>query len=408
MPAKPFSRPPKYSLHKASGQAVVRLNSRDIYLGKHGSPESHERYAQILAQWTRQQRIEESQKPLGKVAPNLSIAELILRYRSFAENYYVTPDGKPGKEFVEMQMALRPLRKLYGSLPVANFGPKALGLVRQAMIDAGLSRGVVNMRTSRIKRFIKWGVSEELVPPEVLHGVSSVQGLMYGRTTAKEAPRVKPVADEVVEATLPHLSPQVAAMVQLQRLTGMRPSEVVSMTKAELDFTGDVWFYRPEKHKNAWRGETRSIPLGPRAQEILQPFLDRPHTAPLFSPIEAELNRSQARRASRKSKVQPSQAKRQPKRNPKRAKRPAYDRDSYRRAVTYAVQKANRLRAKSDQPPLPNWFPLQLRHSRATEIRRQFGIEAAQVSLGHSRADVTQVYAERNERLASEIAAKIG
>lgn len=28
--------------------------------------------------------------------------------------------------------------------------------------------------------------------------------------------------------------------------------------------------------------------------------------------------------------------------------------------------------------------------------------------LGHSRADVTQVYAERNEQLASAVAAKFG
>jgi hypothetical protein len=30
------------------------------------------------------------------------------------------------------------------------------------------------------------------------------------------------------------------------------------------------------------------------------------------------------------------------------------------------------------------------------------------VLLGHSRADVTQVYAERNEALAATVAAKIG
>jgi hypothetical protein len=35
-------------------------------------------------------------------------------------------------------------------------------------------------------------------------------------------------------------------------------------------------------------------------------------------------------------------------------------------------------------------------------------LEAAQVLLGHSKADVTQVYAERNEALAADIAVKIG
>jgi site-specific recombinase XerD len=54
------------------------------------------------------------------------------------------------------------------------------------------------------------------------------------------------------------------------------------------------------------------------------------------------------------------------------------------------------------------WHPNQLRHSFATRVRKQHGLEAAQVLLGHSRADVTQVYAERNEELAAKVAAKIG
>lgn len=399
---------PRYALHKASGQAVVRLRGRDIYLGKHDSPESHEKYARLLADWTRQLHQAEARAPAGTPPPNLSIAELILRYRSFAASYYVTPEGTPGKEFVEMQHALKPLRQLYGSLPVADFGPKALGLVRQEMINSGLSRGVINRRINRIKRLIRWGVSEELVPANVLHAVSSLPGLKFGRTTAKEAPRVKPVADEVVEATLPFLSPQVAAMVRLQRLTGMRPGEVVTMRPEEIDTSASVWLYQPEKHKNAWRGDQRTIPLGPKAQEILRPFLDRPPSAFLFSPIEAEQHRNRARRATRRTKVQPSQARRQPKARPKKAKRARYDRDSYRRAITYAIKRANRERAQARLAPLPDWFPLQLRHSRATEIRKQFGIEGAQVALGHARADVTQVYAERNDRLAAEIAAQSG
>jgi hypothetical protein len=54
------------------------------------------------------------------------------------------------------------------------------------------------------------------------------------------------------------------------------------------------------------------------------------------------------------------------------------------------------------------WHPNQLRHSFATRVRKHHGLEAAQVLLGHSRADVTQVYAERNDELAAKVAAKIG
>ncbi len=54
------------------------------------------------------------------------------------------------------------------------------------------------------------------------------------------------------------------------------------------------------------------------------------------------------------------------------------------------------------------WHPNQLRHLFATVVRKEHGLEAAQVLLGHARADVTQVYAERNEELASEVAELIG
>ena len=57
---------------------------------------------------------------------------------------------------------------------------------------------------------------------------------------------------------------------------------------------------------------------------------------------------------------------------------------------------------------LPHWHANQLRHSKATEIRQQFGLEAAQVILGHAKADITQVYAERDTRLAVEVSMKIG
>jgi integrase len=54
------------------------------------------------------------------------------------------------------------------------------------------------------------------------------------------------------------------------------------------------------------------------------------------------------------------------------------------------------------------WSPNQLRHTAATEIRREFGLEAAQVILGHSQANVTQVYAERDLGKGQAVARAIG
>jgi site-specific recombinase XerC len=54
------------------------------------------------------------------------------------------------------------------------------------------------------------------------------------------------------------------------------------------------------------------------------------------------------------------------------------------------------------------WHPNQIRHTVGTEVRSKHGLEAAQVFLGHSRADVTQTYAERDLAKAADVARKIG
>jgi integrase len=57
---------------------------------------------------------------------------------------------------------------------------------------------------------------------------------------------------------------------------------------------------------------------------------------------------------------------------------------------------------------VPVWLPNQLRHTAGTEVRREFGVEAAQVILGHSHLNVTEVYAERDLKKAAEIMRQIG
>jgi len=406
---RPTGKVPSYCRHRHSGQAVVRIDRVDHYLGRYGSPESYQAYQRAIAEWRarRAEGVAAAPTTRGPAQPDLTIAQLVYRYRSFARTYYVK-DGKRTKEYVAMKYALRPLRRLYGPTPAWEFGPLALKAVRQAMIAADLSRGVINNRVNRIKRFFKWAASEELIPASVYQAVQALPTLRFGRTEARETEPVKPVADAWVDAVLPGLSPPVAAMVRLQRLTGMRPCEVVLMRACDIDMTDAVWIYEPYEHKNRWRGHRRLIPLGPRAQEIIEPFLTLKTDVFLFSPREAEAWRNVQRRQQRASPLTPSQARRKPKARPQRAKRDHYDTDSYRRAVTYGIAKANRERQRRELPLIPAWYPLQLRHSRATEVRKGFGLEAAQVALGHAHAAVTEMYAERNLALAAEIAQKTG
>src|SRR5581483_2095340 len=118
----------------------------------------------------------------------------------------------------------------------------------------------------------------------------------------------------------------------------------------------------------------------------------------LFSP-RAYVEALRRRRAEqRKTKRTPSELRRQRKAQPKRKPAERYNRRSYRVAIVRACQKAG----------VPEWSPLQLRHTAATAIRARYGVEAAKVILGHTKVETTQIYAERDLGRAQEIMAAIG
>src|SRR4051794_26617315 len=94
---------PSYSLHKPSGQARVRHLGRDYYLGTYGSRESHEAYARLIAEFSR----DTPAPPTPSSGP--TVADLILRFWSHAQNYYRRPDGSPTGEHLNIRCALKPL-----------------------------------------------------------------------------------------------------------------------------------------------------------------------------------------------------------------------------------------------------------------------------------------------------------
>lgn len=314
-----------------------------------------------------------------------------------------------------MVEAVRPLRELFGATLVADFGPKSLLLVRQAFVDRGFVRRSINRHIGRIRRVFAWAVAEELIPAAVSHALTTVKGLRYGRTTAPESKPTETVAQADIEAVLPRVSPQVAAMIQVQLHAAMRPAEVTIMRRVDIDMSNpELWIYRPHSHKSEWLERPREIYLGPQCQAILRPFLERPSEAYLFSPAEAEAQRNELRAErrdpNRKTKIYPCELRQREKRKQAAAQRTSklpkgehYTVDTYRRAVEYGIA-----RAREDGLELRDWCPRQLRHTMATLVRDELGLEAAQVICGHARCDVTQVYAARNRRLGLEVARKLG
>jgi integrase len=399
---RPKKLTPSYLPHTASGRGravwtdFAGIRRQRLLPGLHNSDESRTAFAQL--------QLELATSPGAMALPKgprrLSVSEVLLTYLQFAQTYYVDATGHTTAEFTCMKAAIKPVSELYSTLAADQFGPVALRAVRQRMIDGGLCRSQVNHRIDRVKRVFRWAASEELVPVSTYEALRTLAGLRRGRCGVREADPVRPVPDELVVATLPFLPPHVRAMVSLMWHTGMRPSEVCGMTLAQIDHTGPTWTYRPRHHKTLYAGKFRSVQLGPKSRSILIDFLQGRSLAPdelLFSPRRQREERFAELRMNRVSKVQPSQASR---RAAKPVKLPGerYVPTAICRAVALACKKAG----------VAHWFPYQLRHAFGTRVRKEAGLEGAQVLLGHSHAAITEIYAERDEALAANIAAKLG
>lgn len=442
-----YTAPPAY--RERDGQGVVTLTDaghkrrRDYYLGEYGTPESRERYYRLIAAWESAGRHWPPawfDRPGVEATSDLRINEVIAEYWEWAREYYRPQHAKT------VACALRLLRQFYGQSRAVDFGPKRLRLLREEMIrgDAhgdpprnAWARKFINSQVQRIRHMFKWAAARELVPVTIHQALCTLEPLKRGRTVAREGRKVTPVPEHLIEGTLPHLSRPVRALVELQRLTGARPGELLGLRRCDLiiDTNSGVWSYQPEEHKTAYCERDRIIYFGPQAQAILGPFLlNRKETEFLFSPAEAEADRREALHEARKTPLscgnRPGTNRRD---NPLRKPGDRYTTVSYYRAIDYACKRAfpppaplarregettaewrRRLTEHQKQQVRQwyrehRWHPHQLRHNAATELRQKFGLEAAQLTLGHASAQITDaIYAERDQAKVMEIMRRIG
>lgn len=323
-------------------------------LGKCGSVESRERYACLVAEHASGTSV--AAAPPER--PDLTVAEIVLAYLRHAETYY-RKNGAVTAEFACLKSAMRPLIALYADLPASQFGPLALKAVRQRMIDAdGWSRRYINMSIGRIRRAFRWCVENELVEPAVLQRLEAVAPLMAGRSLTREHVPRSPVPEEAIERVKAVLPPRTADVMDLLLLTGARPGELMGLTAGMIDRSQDVWLAVLGDHKTAHRGKRRVLVFGPQAQAILTKYLPEDPNTRVFPVNRATVS------------------------------------DAIKRACL--------------KLGLPVFTAHWLRHNAASRIRREFSLDAAQVMLGHSQADVTQLYAALNLDKAVEVARKSG
>jgi hypothetical protein len=105
-------RKPAYTHHKGTNQARVRINGKDHYLGEYGSPESRERYDDLIAEWF---------TTCGDTARyTLTIDDLCLQFMEHAEAYYRHKDDTPTGETTNLRHALSFLVRVHGRTSTAR------------------------------------------------------------------------------------------------------------------------------------------------------------------------------------------------------------------------------------------------------------------------------------------------
>jgi len=395
------------------------------------------------AQWLAELELEpESLDPRSR-PETLCVADLCEQYLRYAERTFVK-DGDITSHVHRVKTALQrwielPLRSdddrrrtpsaedtgvvAIGDLPAGDVRPPDLARYRDALVSWGgriRSRATINDYVGVVRAMYRWAVERGMANASVWHGLQAVESLKWGRSKAKESKRVTAVGRETVEQTLPHLSLTLRAMVEVLWHTPMRVEEAVTMRVDELDTGGDVWLYRPTswktQHKDADRKE-RTIPIGPKAQEVLRPLLERAGDGFVFRPSDGAGAEQQHHGE-------------------------CYTTASVRRAIHRAcdaawplparlaprqVQASGRKRFRKETPQAwrhrlsdhewgevevwrrqHRWNPNQLRHAKLTRLERQYGLDTARKIAGHGHSTTTLTYVDPDLQLAIASAREAG
>lgn len=366
------------------GQWAVKFNGKRVQLGPDKLRATAKYHALLRQHLGGASEANPRTNPLDALAArgrDLTVLDVLLGYRESLRESMSKSHVWRIDRAVELTVAE------CGDALARDFGPRLLLAARGRMLAAGYCRRTINQMVACVVTAWGWAVVRELVDRGSAHALREVPGLAHGE--ARDTDPILPVSSEDVEATLPHLGPVVRAMVEVHRLTGMRPAEVCCMSAARISTSsrerlcvgpnhtlaavaaGDVtvWLYCPLHHKGAHRGLPRVVPLGPRVQAVLAPFLERRRAhATLFSPRENVVLSGLGRILDGKYKS--------------REPGELYAVSTYGHAVKAACVRAG----------VAPWTPNQLRHALATRLANEAGMETARTALGHTSQQMTLHY----------------
>ena len=384
-------RPPKLCRKTSNDTGYVYVNGRQVYMGKWGAV-AEENYRRFLSDWAARSLPEKQRRDNSFLA-----SDLFARYLEYISSISVySVSDRQRATFV-----IGVISELYPGIAVDDFGPPQLEFVRDHILNAGFtkkgvrreySRQYLNKLTNAIRSIFKWGVSKALVKRETHETLTYVEPLRYRRCSAPESVQRNDARDQDIDAVLPYMLPVYRTMIQLLRLTGMRPSELCRLRKVDIDRSrpDGIWLYTPSEHKTKARGKQRVVPFGAKAQLLLGNWLDKKKdTEFVFSPLDARQEQWELQRMERKTPLTPSQRKRDERNSARKGAslNQQMSVNSLSRAVLRAIEKA-----RHDGHTVESWTPYCVRHQVITEIALLEGPVASQRIAGHSSLNTTDIY----------------
>lgn len=367
---RPATWPPNVYRHP-NGRDRIRVRGVDYWLGPTGSQQAKDEYARLVAELAAG-----AAEPARRPAGWLTLAEVAER---FAKERLPSCSEKERGHYrhalaallaggraklradqlkagtlasVRAEMLLRPWRR------------RAPGREGRAVV--GWSPAHANRQVTRLRTMWRWAEEHGLAPEGSWAHLRTLRALPPhhpGRAPA----RTRPAGAEELEALLPRVrSGAVRAMLTLQHLTGMRSGELRGMRAGEVDASAEVWVYRPARHKNSWRGQSREVPLGPRARAVLGPWLKgKAAGARVFLTRDGK----------------------------------PYTANAYGLTVSRAAAKVN----------LPWVRPGCFRHGAKQRITREMGLDHARSMLGQKHLGTTNLYGDAVDlTMATGVARRLG
>ncbi len=392
--------------------AVVRWSAGGVAycktMGEWESEEAIRNYQRFQLEWA------EASCEIRSVS-DLTVIELAATFLEYCEGYYVK-NGEQTSEVYAVRRSMAILGEIVSDdMRVDEFSGDTLRLYQGHCVGKGYSISTIKHYVNLVIRCFAWGSSRNgrgnrpMVNPVIVASLREVEGLVPGRTKAPKPKKVKAVALADVEKTIAAVDKMRCAVsrkamikkiIQVHLLTGMRSSQLLSITLGQLvrhdPAIPGVWRYDCRKNKTEHLGTESVYYLGPKVIEILEPIIESVERDAVARGIgkdeilDIPLLSFEARQAKR-GRHATNEA--------RQRVRVGIDPDRYRQLIARACKEAG----------LSRWKPHQLRHTRATEVKRIYESDAAAAAaIGDSEEVTKRVYIDETDAVKIRIARETG